>query len=80
MLQRARARSGDNQVVHARFAVDGFDLDAADFLHKPFSYERFEKAVDKALRILEARSKDMVITVKQEYNNVLVAVSDIIYI
>ena len=31
--------------AHAQYALDGFDLNATDFLHKPFSYERFEKAI-----------------------------------
>ena len=36
--------------AYAEYALDGFNLDAVDFLHKPFSYERFEIAVGKALR------------------------------
>lgn len=28
--------------AHAQYALDGFDLDAVDFLHKPFAYERFD--------------------------------------
>ena len=36
--------------AHAQYALDGFDLNATDFLHKPFSYERFEKAIEKAFR------------------------------
>ena len=31
----------------ARYAVDGFDLNAVDFLHKPFSFGRFSLAVEK---------------------------------
>ena len=27
--------------AYAQFAIDGFDLNAVDFLHKPFSYSRF---------------------------------------
>ena len=30
--------------AHAQYALDGFDLDAVDFLHKPFAYERFDQA------------------------------------
>ncbi len=34
--------------AYREFAVDGFNLNAVDFLLKPFSYQRFLKAVDKA--------------------------------
>ena len=34
------------------------DLDAVDFLHKPFAYERFEKAVEKAIVFIEARQNN----------------------
>lgn len=68
--------------AHARYALDGFDLDAVDFLHKPFSYERFETAVDKALRRIEAHRSlgSENIVVKQEYTNVSIPISDILYI
>lgn len=42
--------------AHAQYALNGFDLDAVDFLHKPFAYERFEKAVEKALLLIEAKN------------------------
>lgn len=72
--------------AHLHYAFEGFDLDAADYLHKPFSYERFLRAVDKALRRIEyervsspVRERKF-ITVKQEYNNVNIPLSEILYV
>ena len=68
--------------AHAQYALDGFDLNATDFLHKPFSYERFEKAIEKAFRYIENIPNRVTetIIVKQEYNNISIAISDILYI
>ncbi len=67
--------------AYINYALKGFDLDAVDFLNKPFSYERFKTAVEKAIRRLEyIRKKEEHIIVKQEYNNVLIPLSDILYI
>lgn len=68
--------------AYAEYALNGFDLDAVDFLHKPFSYERFEVAVEKALRRIHARRPSVPesLVVKQEYNNVSIPLNDILYV
>ena len=69
--------------AYTEYALDGFNLEAADFLHKPFSYDRFCKAVERAIRQVEfLRNKEQTqsIIVKQEYTNVLIPIADIIYI
>lgn len=65
------------------YAFDGFNLNAVDYLHKPFAYDRFRLAVEKAIRNLEYNEHvqaDKCIVVKQEYNNVSIPLSDIVYI
>jgi DNA-binding LytR/AlgR family response regulator len=43
--------------AYPEYAVEGFELDAVDYLVKPFSFERFMKSVNKATRRFEMRSK-----------------------
>lgn len=73
--------------AYAHYALDGFEVDAVDFLHKPYFYERFERAMQKAeewlrmhdlLRIAESASRSLVL--KADYKNVSVAVDTILYI
>ncbi len=70
--------------AYLQYALDGYDLDAVDFLHKPFSFDRFRIAMEKAsrrvafLKINQQRSKTII--VKQEYANISISVDEIIYI
>src|SRR5258705_11146806 len=43
--------------AHRKYAIEGFELDAIDYLLKPISYERFSKAVNKALEYYNYKSK-----------------------
>ena len=61
--------------------LEGFNLNAVDYLHKPFSYERFEQALEKALRYLQPKETgNDALVVKQEYNNVIIPLNDILYL
>jgi len=43
--------------AYPEYAVEGFDVNAVDYLVKPFAFERFLKSVNRAIEIL-AHSKD----------------------
>lgn len=70
--------------AYAQFAIDGFELNALDFLHKPFSFTRFERAIQKTIHIrsLESNSlnADNEIVVKVEYQSVKVNTDSISHI
>ena len=73
--------------AHAKYALDGLNLDAVDFLHKPIAYERFERAVEKAMLHIKANENEIThdviqdtIVVKQDYSSINIPISDISYI
>lgn len=66
-----------------QFAVEGFNLSALDYILKPYSIERFEKAIDKAIRMIELESlekPDEEIIVKANYSNKRIKLDSILYI
>lgn len=70
--------------AYADFALEGFNLDAVDYLHKPIFYPRFEKAIKKAERLMvnpPLPHKDVaMITLKADYKKILVRLDEIILI
>lgn len=88
-LELARIISSDVMFIfttaYAQFALDGFELNAIDFLHKPFSFNRFEVAVSKAIRQkdLQERARhaeEDFFIVKSEYKNIKISYADISFI
>jgi DNA-binding LytR/AlgR family response regulator len=72
--------------AYRKYAADGYDLDVLDYLVKPVSFERFQRAANKALEYQELRQKEKVspfpeyIFVQSEYKLTKVFVHEILYI
>ena len=70
--------------AYPEFAVEGFELDAIDYLLKPFSFERFLKAVNKALEKLNKTENTIIaspfIFLKTDKKVYKVDLEDILYI
>lgn len=69
--------------AYANYALDGFNVDAADFLHKPIFYPRFEQAMAKAKIFIQHKSTEpsaRCITLKADHKNVIVNLNDVIVI
>jgi DNA-binding LytR/AlgR family response regulator len=78
--------------AYRKFAVEGFDLDAVDFLLKPISFERFLKAVNKIMERSDPgatpgmrdekqiQSGNWFIEVKSNRTTIKVSLDDILYI
>lgn len=69
--------------AYSQYALDGFNVDAVDFLHKPIFYPRFERAMEKALKWLGRKERDSrrdTIMLKVEHKNVVIDIDDITYI
>ncbi len=74
--------------AYSEFALEGYELNVTDYLLKPFSFERFLKAVNKATGTFEAKSvvqksdqsKSTTIFLKADKKYTQVNVNDILYL
>lgn len=82
--------------AYSEYAVEGFKLDAVDYLLKPFSFADFSRAAAKANSLYELRNNQRTasaenlsealprdkeyISVKADYKVSLVRISDIVYL
>ncbi|RYY90692.1 MAG: response regulator transcription factor [Chitinophagaceae bacterium] len=73
--------------AYADYAVESYEFNAVDYLLKPFSFERFTKAVYKALNLIRdglpatepAAGKNQELYIKSEGTSHRVALDDILY-
>jgi DNA-binding LytR/AlgR family response regulator len=71
--------------AYAEHAVSGFELDAIDYLLKPFSLTRFMKASNKALELFHARNNKQAqlldyCFIKSGNEQIKIMLNDILYI
>ncbi len=79
--------------AYRKFAVEGFELDAVDYLLKPISFERFLKAVNKVMQTSlkaadnndnnydqQKNSQNAFITLRADRKNIKVLLGEILYI
>lgn len=73
--------------AYAHYALEGFEVNAVDFLHKPYFYERFDRAMQKAeqwlrmhdlLQVSESSTRRIIL--KSSYKNVTILVDSILYV
>jgi two-component system, LytTR family, response regulator LytT len=75
--------------AYEKYAIEGFKLDAVDYLLKPFSYEEFLKAAQKARKLYDLERKGTAVQIeanneflflKSEYKIRRINFNDILYI
>ena len=88
-LDLAKEITESTQVIfttaHSEFAVEGFNLKAADYLQKPFSPDRFEQAISKVIQTAAlVRSANTQTSghmlIRADYSLIKINFSDIRYI
>ncbi len=72
--------------AYDKYALKAFEMGAVDYLLKPFSLNRFNKAVDKAIRSIKQNNKNLTsvyslgLSLKENENHYIISYDDIVYI
>src|ERR1700712_4475311 len=69
----------------SEYAVEGFNLSAVDYLLKPFTFSRFQQAVEKATEYYQfkkqtANDTPKYLFIRADYSLLKIALTDIVYI
>jgi len=90
-LEFSRTLSKEHRVIfttaYEKYALEGYKVDALDYLLKPFNYEEFLKAANKARNwfdrtstTTESNAPVLYIYVKSEYKLIKISLDQILYI
>jgi len=71
--------------AYSEFAVEGFNLNAIDYLLKPFTFERFNQAVNKAVEFYNytyqlSKDEEKFLFIRADYTLNKISIADILYI
>ncbi len=70
--------------AYSEYAVEGFNLQAIDYLLKPYTFERFQQALDKAKEFYnyqhQKENTQNYLFIRADYSLVKVNIADILYI
>ena len=86
-LDLAKIRNNNSKIIfttaYAEYAIDGFKLEAIDYLLKPIRFTDFFNSANRAKRYLQNKDCSDIenfITVKSDYKTIKINTSDIVYI
>jgi len=65
--------------AYSEYAVEGFELDAIDYLLKPVSYDRFLKSIEKVKKKTTS-NKEQILTIKQDKKHYRINLDNIFHI
>lgn len=89
-LEFARLLPPETKIVFTtafnQYAIDGYKVNAVDYLLKPISFETFVKSVNKVVKLCKEQKRqksllnDKFVYIKSEYKLVKIAFEDILYV